>query len=282
MSDIKNLKSLNLSSVTIIGTAIHVVLAIIAAIVCLIVVGIMVPSGIGAVGILIPAAVFSVFVYSVYSLFTESYLYNWIAKRMNPINFEFENESTITKISTTTTAFIVSIISTIMVIIVLIIGMIAIPLMLSSAVQTLMLSGQMSIAYTLYQIISMFCNPKMLALSIIWTFIISFIYTLIGTYIFNLIGNRIPIELELSQVDEITTVEKLNIKSFAFIFSIIFLILNLITGIINAISYGSYIAIPVFAVIGFVYGFVVTAIGAYLYNLLAPRLGKVKCELIDE
>lgn len=281
MSDIKNLKSLNLSSVTIIGTAIHVVLAIILSIITLLVIGSTVPNGITVIGIIIPSVILAVFTYSVYSLFTKSYLYNWLAKRMNNINFQFKDSNTISKISTTSTALIVAIISTIMSIIVLIIAMTLLPLILSSAIQTLIFTGQINIANSLYQIILTITNPIFIILLLISIFILSFIYTLIGTFIFNLIGNRIPIVLELSQIEGITTVEKLNIKSFAFVFSIISLILNLITGIINAISYGDYVSIVIFAVVGFIYGFIITAIAAYLYNILSPRLGKIKCELIN-
>lgn len=282
MSNIKILKSLNISSVTIIGTAIHVLLAIIAAVISLIIIGILLPKGLSVIGILIPGVILASFAYTVYNLFTESYLYNWIAKRMNPIAFQFEDDSTITKIDPIPTALIVAIISTIMTIIVIVIGMFIIPYTLNSFVQMLMFTGQSEIALSLYEIILISSNPTYIVIAIVTTFIAGFIYTLIGTYVFNLIGGEIPIELELSQVEEITTVEKLGVKSFAFVFAIIGLILGLISGLAYGVADGNYLLILISAVLGFVSGFVVTAIGAWLYNVLAPRLGKIECELVNE
>ena len=282
MSTVKTLKSVNLSSVTIIGTAIHVILTIIGSIVALILIGTAIPSGIGVVGALIPAVVLASFAYSVYTLFTESYLYNWLAKRFNTISFEFEDQNTILKISPVPASLIIAIISTIMAIIASIIAMIILPFMLSSAVQTLMMTGQSEIAVTLYQLIMIVSNPVFIAIFIVATFIGTFIYTLIGTYIFNLLTTRIPLKLELNKVDGITTVEKLDIKSFSFIFAVIGLILGLVSGFTNGISDGNFVNIIIPAVLGFISGFVVTAIGTFLYNVLAPKLGKVECELIDE
>ena len=147
MSDVKILKSIDITSYTIMGTGIGVLFSVLFSIILLIAIGILNAQSIGVVAYIIPTIIVGTIMCSIYNRFAEGYLYNWLTKRMNPITFELNNEKEITKISTVPTALIASIITTILVILLCAITIFIAPIIISAIVQTLMFSGQTVMAF---------------------------------------------------------------------------------------------------------------------------------------
>lgn len=154
--------------------------------------------------------------------------------------------------------------------------------MLNTTIQTLMFSGQQLLAYNLYQIMLLISQPMTIIMFIFGSFVITFVFVLIGTYIYNILASKgRGIFLELSKENNMTTIDSIDMMSFAIAIAIINGILNLILGIIMLISGGTVMAIITSVISGVVGGFVSAALAAIFYNFLAPKLGKLKIELID-
>lgn len=283
MSDLKNLKSIDISSITIIGTGIQILFAIILSIILLIAVGIVSSSSIGGIIYLVPTLIFGTLIFAVFRIFTESYLYNILVSKLNSIKFIIKDEKEITGISVLPTSILSAVIGTIFFLIVYLTSIFIVPLMLSSMIQTFMLSGQIQLAFMLYQIYRIISSPVIIIISIIGVFVITFLFTAIATYLYNLIANKTGgIIVELSKENGMTVLESIDPKAIAIIFAIISLVLNLIVGIVMAISTGVYSSIISSVVGGFITTFISSALVAIFYNFLAPKLGKLKVELVDE
>ena len=283
MSDLKNLKSIDISSITIIGTGIQILFAIILSIILLIAVGIVSSSSIGGIIYLVPTLIFGTLIFAVFRIFTESYLYNILVSKLNSIKFIIKHEKDITCLSVLPTSILSAVIGTIFFLIVYLTSIFIVPLMLSSMIQTFMLSGQIQLAFMLYQIYRIISSPVIIIISIIGVFVITFLFTAIATYLYNLIANKTGgIIVELSKENGMTVLESIDPKAIAIIFAIISLVLNLIVGIVMAISTGVYSSIISSVVGGFITTFISSALVAIFYNFLAPKLGKLKVELVDE
>ena len=96
---------------------------------------------------------------------------------------------------------------------------------------------------------------------------------------YTTLGNNYGAKLNIK---ENSSLESIDVKSFAISISIIYLVLGLISGILSAITTGNYLEIAITPIMTFILGFIVTAIIAWLYNVLAPKVGQIKFELIDE
>ncbi|WP_178647578.1 hypothetical protein [uncultured Methanobrevibacter sp.] len=279
MTTVKRLKSLDISSVTIMATTISLIFSIIISIIMLVVFGAISLNNIAIMAFIIPTLIFGTLIVSVYRNFIESWLYNLISKKTS-IVFSIEEDGTVTNISTVSTALIIAIITTVMALIEYMVILFLGQLTLSAMVQTFMMTGQQLIAMQLYNLLLVVSNPLYVIGLIVGGFIISFIYVLIGTYIYNLIaGNNYGAKLNIK---ENSSLESIDVKSFAISISIIYLVLGLISGILSAITTGNYLEIAITPIITFILGFIVTAIIAWLYNVLAPKVGQIKFELIDE
>ena len=92
MSDVKILKSIDITSYTIMGTGIGVLFSVLFSIILLIAIGILNAQSIGVVAYIIPTIIVGTIMCSIYNRFAEGYLYNWLTKRMNPITFELNDE----------------------------------------------------------------------------------------------------------------------------------------------------------------------------------------------
>ena len=279
MITVKRLKSLDISSVTIMATTISLIFSIIISIIMLVVFGAISLNNIAIMAFIIPTLIFGTLIVSVYRNFIESWLYNLISKKTS-IVFSIEEDGTVTNISTVSTALIIAIITTVMALIEYMVILFLGQLTLSAMVQTFMMTGQQIIAMQLYNLLLVVSNPLYVIGLIVGGFIISFIYVLIGTYIYNLIaGNNYGAKLNIK---ENSSLESIDVKSFAISISIIYLVLGLISGILSAITTGNYLEIAITPIMTFILGFIVTAIIAWLYNVLAPKVGQIKFELIDE
>ena len=263
MSDVKILKSIDITSYTIMGTGIGVLFSVLFSIILLIAIGILNAQSIGVVAYIIPTIIVGTIMCSIYNRFAEGYLYNWLTKRMNPITFELNDEKEITKISTVPTALIA-------------------PIIISAIVQTLMFSGQTVMAFALYQVAAMIMQPSFIAMSIIGSFIITFVFTLIATYIYNLLGSKGKgIILDLSKDGDMTSLNSIDPVSLIIVLTVIRLIFNIILAIITLISGGNAYQALGNIVGGLINGVIGGGLLAIFYNFLATKLGKLKIELID-
>lgn len=282
MSEFKELRLIELSSYTTLTTGIAVLFSIISAIILSIGIIAFVPNGASIVPYLIPTIIVGAFMYTIYNSFCQGLLYNLLAKKLKTIAIEIKDNKEIVKISTSETATMVALILTIQVILLYLVSVLILPLILTTAVQTLMYSGQQAIAYPFYQALIVLSQPVTIAIFIFGTFIISFVFVLLGTYIYNILAkNGRGIVLNLSNENEFTLINSIDPLKLAIAFAIISGILNLIAAIIMVIS-GSPITSAIGNVLGgFIAGFVEFYLLAVFYNYLAPKLGKLKIELID-
>lgn len=282
MSDVKILKSIDITSYTIMGTGIGVLFSVLASIILLVAIGILNAQSIGIVAYIIPTLIVGTIMCSIYNRFAEGYLYNWLTKRMNPITFELKDGKEITKISTVPTALIASIITTILVILLCAVSIFIVPIILSSIVQTLMFSGQTVMAFALYQVAAVIMQPSVIAMIIVGSFIISFVFTLIATYIYNLLGSKGKgIVLDLSKDSEMTSLNSINPLSLVIVLTVISLVFNIILAIISLVSGGDAYQALGNIVGGLINGVIGGGLLAIFYNFLATKLGKLKIELID-
>ena len=282
MSDVKTLKSIDITSYTTIVTGIEVLFSIIVSILMIIGIGILSSKNIGIVAYIVPTIIVGTLMCGIYHRFMEGYLYNLLTKKLNPITFELKDGKEITKISTVPTALIVAIISIIFTILIMAIGMFVIPLILSAIIQILMFSELTVIAYLLYQVSMILMHPAVIGMIIIGSFIITFVFTLIATYIYNFLGSKGKgIIVDLSNDNKTTTLNFINPVSLIIVSTVISLIFNIILAIITLVSGGNATQ----AVTGIISGLIIGVIGGGLisifYNLLAPKLGELKVELID-
>ena len=145
-----------------------------------------------------------------------------------------------------------------------------------------MLSGQQILAYGLYQFMLVLSQPIVIAMIIFGTFIISFVFILLGCYIYNILANSgRGIIVNLSKENGYTAIDSVNVKRFSIVFGIIGGILSLLSLVISMGGSGNITALIINIIIGFIVAFASGALTAIFYNFLAPKLGKLKLELID-
>ena len=87
--------------------------------------------------------------------------------------------------------------------------------------------------------------------------------------------------MNLSEENGFTAIDSIDAKKFAIAYAIITCIINIVFAIIMLIS-GAYMSGAIIDIVsGFIGGFIVAYLFALFYNFLAPKLGKLKIELID-
>lgn len=283
MSGFKELKSLDLASYTIISTAIAVLFSIIFSIVIVIAIGVSSPQAMGGVIFIIPTIIVGALMYTIYNAFCQGYLYNLLTQKLNSIKIAFKDDKEIIKVSTVETAIVISMIITIQVILAYLVSVFLFPLLLNSLIQTLMYSGQQLMAYSVYQFMMLLSQPFTIAMIIFGTFIISFVFVLLGCYIYNILASsgRGAI-VNLSNEDGMTAIDSIDVLKLAIVFAVVGGVLNLILALITLVSGGNIMTLVINVIVGFVGAFVNGALMAIFYNFLAPKLGKLKLELIDQ
>ena len=283
MSGFKELKSLDLASYTIISTAIAVLFSIIFSIVIVIAIGVSSPQAMGGVIFIIPTIIVGALMYTIYNAFCQGYLYNLLTQKLNSIKIAFKDDKEIIKVSTVETAIVISMIITIQVILVYLVSVFLFPLLLNSLIQTLMYSGQQLMAYSVYQFMMLLSQPFTIAMIIFGTFIISFVFVLLGCYIYNILASsgRGAI-VNLSNEDDMTAIDSIDVLKLAIVFAVVGGVLNLILALITLVSGGNIMTLVINVIVGFIGAFVNGALMAIFYNFLAPKLGKLKLELIDQ
>jgi hypothetical protein len=279
---IKEIKSIELASYTIITTSIGIVFSIIAAIALMIPISISSPQGINIAIYILPTIVVGTLIYETYRNFFEGFIFNALSKRLKKIRFVLNDESEIVQVSTTEPAIITSIILTIEIILLYLVLVMLLPILVTSFIQTLMFTGQQVLAYNLYQFLMILSQPTTILMIIFGTFIITFVFTLLATYIYNILAKSgRGIVVELSDENNLTVLESINTLKFAIAFAVVSGVLNIILAIIMMISGGQPTAALGNIIGGFISGFVLGALISIFYNVLSPKLGKLKLELID-
>ena len=282
MSITKEIKSIDLSSYTIITTGIALLFSILSSIVLTIGIGIISPGNIGICAFLIPTIIVGAFMCTIYNSFSQGLFYNLLSKKLKTIKFALDGNK-IVKVSPNETATMVAIILTIQALLIYLATVFILPLVLNATIQTLMFGGQESLAYSVYQFLVLINQPLTVILFIFGTFVISFIFVLIGTYIYNFVAKKgRAIIVELSKENEMTCIDSIEMLNFAIVIAIISGILSLIFAIIMALSGGNTVTLLSNVISSFITGFVETALLAIFYNFLAPKIGKLKLELIDQ
>ena len=282
MSSIKEIKSIELASYTVITTSIGIVFSIIAAIALMIPISMSSPEGINIAIYILPTIVVGTLIYETYRNFFEGFIFNALSKRLKKIRFVLNDESEIVQVSTTEPAIITSIILTIEIILLYLVLVMLLPILVTSFIQTLMFTGQQVLAYNLYQFLMILSQPTTILMIIFGTFIITFVFTLLATYIYNILAKSgRGIVVELSDENNLTVLESINTLKFAIAFAVVSGVLNIILAIIMIISGGQPTAALGNIIGGFISGFVLGALISIFYNVLSPKLGKLKLELID-
>lgn len=279
---IKEIKSIELASYTVITTSIGIVFSIIAAIALMIPISMSSPEGINIAIYILPTIVVGTLIYETYRNFFEGFIFNALSKRLKKIRFVLNDESEIVQVSTTEPAIITSIILTIEIILLYLVLVMLLPILVTSFIQTLMFTGQQVLAYNLYQFLMILSQPTTILMIIFGTFIITFVFTLLATYIYNILAKSgRGIVVELSDENNLTVLESINTLKFAIAFAVVSGVLNIILAIIMMISGGQPTAALGNIIGGFISGFVLGALISIFYNILSPKLGKLKLELID-
>ena len=281
MVSVKEFKSIELASFTIISTGISVLFAIIVAIALAIVFLAVSAGDIGTLIYIIPTIVVGAFMVGIYRYFTDGLFFNLVSNKLKNIKLSL-NGGEIVKISPTETATITATVATIQIVLFYLVSILIFPLLLSTVVQSLMLAGQQLIAYELYQLMFVLTQPTTVLMFIVGTFVITFVFMLIACYIYNFVASKgRGIVFELSEENGMTVIDSISMMNFAINIAIISAILSLIMGIISLISGGDAISLITNVISSIISGFVSAALIAIFYNFLAPIIGKIKLELID-
>lgn len=283
MSSVKELKSVDLSSYTLIMTGIAVVFSIITAIGITVGIGLMSPASIGVSLYLIPTIIVGAFMCSIYSCFSQGLFYNVLAKKFNTIKLTFNDGNDIVKISPAETATMIGLIAIIETVLLYLVSSFVLPIVLNASVQTLMMGGQQAAAYSLYQLLVLLNEPSTVAVVILGSFIITFVFTLIAVYIYNILGsNGRGVSVNLSSANTYTVLESVDPLKLAIVVAIITGVINLILSVILLVNGGNLTPVVFNVIGGFVGGFIEAGLFAVFYNYLSPVIGKLKIELIDQ
>ncbi len=282
MSELKELKSIELSSFTTILTGIEIIFALIFSIIISIAIIAFVPQGVSLAIYMIPTIVVGTLMYGTYKNFFEGFLYNTLSKKLKTINIVIKDGKEIAEISTTETAIMCSIIITIEFILLYLVSVFIMPIFLTSIMQTLAMTGQMAVAFTIYQFLSIISQPTTILILIFGIFIISFVFILLGAFIYNIFANTgRGAVVKLSSENNMTVIESIAPLKLAIVSTVVIGILNVIFNIIMLITGYAPITVVESIVSGFIGAFICGFLIAAFYNFLSPILGKLKLELID-
>lgn len=281
MANRKEIKSLDLTSLTTVGIGIHAIISIVIAllviIIFLIVGGV---NGFLANLIIVPFIIFGTILSTIIFLFGRGLIYNILVKKINCISFEIE-EGEITKVDTKSVSVILAIIELISFIIIYVMFLGIVPFTGSALIQILMLTGQMGIALLVYNIISLLYSPVVILILLLAVFLITLIEVFIGAAIYNILTPYIGgIKAEIKAGREYSTVESVNAKSAAIMMAVISLVLGAVMSLIMIILNTQLAFYALTNILSsFIGGFISTLIIVFLYNKISDKIGKLKLEL---
>ncbi|MDR0900031.1 MAG: hypothetical protein LBM26_00050 [Methanobrevibacter sp.] len=283
MTEKRDVKSLDLSSITIMGTSISFIWAIILSIIILIVFSFMGGFNI-ALGLIALAIIFGTLILSISSYFGISYLYNFIVKKIKKVVIEIEDidsVKSIKSISILPFALITAIISLIIGIIIYPIIFIGLSLSAMPLIQSLLVNtATQSFGLLLYQIVMLAISP----MTIVYAFVVPLLFTIIGSFVFNLIAPKVGgLKVELESCGHMTKLNSVNPINAGIITGVILLVFGLVIGLILAIIGGNILAnlslILILVLGGFAGGFIYGVLSSVFYNFIANKSEEVKLEL---
>ncbi|KZX14130.1 hypothetical protein [Methanobrevibacter curvatus] len=263
----KELKSIDLSSFTIMSTTIHVILGFILGIVAMVYSAIIGQFSIGSV--IYPFLLaFSTVLICVTVTFLGTFLFNILSKKFT-VGFNLE-DGKIRDITPLPLAINLTIITAIFLIllypiILLVLGVLSPLTAFLQFIPTL---------YVVFMIASFIANPIIL----LSTVIIVFIATFLGSFFYNQIALKInPIELDLNTVHgNRTQIDLVYPLKLALISGIVSAILSFIATIIGSIISGGNLpqaltSLIASAIFGFLAVFIIFLISAFLYNFIVKK-----------
>lgn len=297
MIQIKDVKSIQIVPFTLMMSSISAVLALIYAIIFIIIIGItglfvpgisaslIVTLAIGMI-LLFPTAGFLI---SIIQSFLTALLYNILVPRLGAIKFGFEDMNEITNVPVMPFALMISALSGIIIfLIMLIVGpILAVGLQgaaiaassTGTAVPGLATLGALGIVGMLIMVIGV---PIVMFISI-------FIATGIMAIFYNLLAPKIGgIKFNFgSAMGNLFEIESVPVVPFALITTVVLTIFGLITQLISfivAITMGQAVVAQLISLIlsvvfDLVFGFIIYAISAVLYNYFRPKIGGIKLEI---
>ncbi|WP_295722264.1 hypothetical protein [uncultured Methanobrevibacter sp.] len=277
----KEIKSLDLSSLTTIGMGIYTVLSIIAVLILVVYILIVGGANVLVANIsLVPFIIFGTILYSIIFFFGRGFLYNVLTKKLSCIGFEIE-DGRIVKIDTVSTALVFAIIATIAFIFVYVMSVVIVPFMASAILQMLMLTGQIGLAMLMYNLIALLFSPAVTLILIVSTFLLTFVDVLIGVSIYNILTSYLGgIKVELKSGREYTSVESVDAKSAAIIMSVIALVVGVVMSLLLLVINQKLAISALYNIVSsFIGGFIGTFIIVFVYNKISNSLGKLKLEL---
>jgi len=278
MKDLKNLKSIDLSTITIIGTSINFIWSLMFVIILTIALSLVIGKFNISFVIIGIGIIFGTIILSIAEYFGVSFLYNFFIKKMKYVQIDISGMDKIIEISVLPFALIAAVIS-------LLVSIILYPIIFLSLtfvsilyplLQAMIFKG---VSWAVFPI-SLIFSP----LFIFYVFIIAIIFTTIGTYIFNKISLILGgLKLSLSKNGKMTEICSIDPKTAGIITGTIFLLFGLFYGLIFSILSGNFpaniILTTVFIIGGFICGFVYGTVSSVLYNFFAKKFGPVKLEL---
>jgi len=278
MADLKNLKSIDLSSTTIIGTSINFIWSIVFAIIVMGMFSLIfgqfdISFAIIGIGIIFGAIIFSIAKY-----FGVSFLYNFFIKRTKNVKINIKDMNRITEISIVPLTVIVAVIAIIVSIIVypLIFLILSFMPLLTNLLQAISLQGYSWLVYP--------ASFAFTPLFIVYVFIISIILAAVGTFIFNKINPLVDgLKVSLSTEGNLTKINSIDPKSAGIISGVICLVFGLLYGLLFSFVSGNLpatlILIGELIIGGLIGGLIFGALSSVLYNFFAKKFGPVKLEL---
>ncbi len=279
-----NLKRIDPVSTTVMGTAISTILAVVLSVLMLIFMGATAgASVIGGFAIVIVSAIFGTIIISVFHFFTKSVLYNFLSEKLGNIGLDLFENKEIKGFSVKSTSVVLTVVDTIVFIIYILVGIFLLQVLFSVLYSIiLMVTGNMILAYLMYQIIMLLNDPVFIIGFIVIYAIITIISYLISIFLYNNITGKVyGILLKLRKEDEYTVIDSVNPINTALVLGIIGLIFGIISGVITLFVSFNIVSFIIDVVSGFLGTFIAVVIVCFLYNFLAPKIGKIKV-VLDE
>ena len=278
MDDLKNLKSIDLSSTTIIGTSISVIWSIILVIFLIFALSSILGRFDISFAIIGIGIIFGTIILSISKFFGITFMYNLFIKKMKNVKVNIEDMNKISEISVSSLALIVGAIALVISIIVFPIIFLVlsfIPLILQ-LLQALTLQGLSWLVFPMNLVLTPFfiINACIIAISV----------TAVGAFIFNKVSQLIGgLKVSLSKEGNLTKIDSIDPKSAGMISGVICAIYGLLYGLLFSIVSGdlpaNLILIVGLTLGGLVGGFIYGDLSSVLYNFFSEKLGPVKLEL---
>ena len=92
MSETKELKSIDLSSFTIIGTGINIVISLLLSIIVIIAIGVISPVNLGVSIYIVPTIIVGSFMCGIYQFFSNGFFYNLLSAKLRNIKLSFNDD----------------------------------------------------------------------------------------------------------------------------------------------------------------------------------------------